>query len=38
VIIMVGIVEQLAARCLQVVNPGQPVTIDKIGIESKSTD
>jgi hypothetical protein len=33
---MSGIVELLAARCLQIVDPGQVIGIDEIGVEAKS--
>src|SRR5262249_36185763 len=38
VIAMLGIIELLAARRLKVVDPGQAVRIDEIGVEAKSDD
>ena len=38
VIGVVGIVEQLPARRFQIVNPGQPMAVDEIGVEAKSNE
>ena len=35
---VVGIVEPAAARGLQVVDPGQVVVVDEVGIQAKSGD
>src|SRR5258707_13080930 len=37
-IVVARIVELLAARCFQIVNPSEAVLIDEIGVEAKSDD
>jgi hypothetical protein len=36
VVVMVGIVELSAARRFQIVDPGQPMPVDEIGVKAKS--
>jgi hypothetical protein len=38
VVVVVGIVELLAARCFEIVDPSQSVAVDEIGIEAKSDE